>query len=622
MSSRTARTIGSVLCDLLWVPPALLILYLITSYSIDFPSIDQWDGEVPFLQKLAAGSATFSDLIAQHLEHRIGTTRLVAAFAAKFAHWDARLERFATWLLACLCAAGVCVLARRSLPGPTRSRCLPVFLSGVLIFSVSQYAIWLNAVAMQWLFAEAFLIAGLIIADSGWKLALRFTTCMALASLATFSTSPGMAAWVVLLPVLLFASPGDKRRRLAGWSTLWLFIAGVNIGRYFWEFQPPSEMPSFVVLQSPLVCLKFFAAFLGSPCAHGTAIDAVTLSVAAGTVILSLFAAGTLYALMHWRDATLIRRLLPWAMLAAYACATGLATTLGRAGLGLQTALESRYIATPALALVALVFGLPVILRHMLAPPQQQRPQHESAQASGAESFPGEQRRRWPWRLTPALAAALAGSLTTALLFTQLCYSVFCLNVSYASYLNFLTTSKAAVLFLPCFREESLLKNFFFSERTLRELPARLAFLESVDCLRPPLVRTTDINALRSANPLEQGPPDRCGALEGADSPGGNLITVQGWAIFPSQGRPADAVLLTWETAGQTATVFAIANMGVLREDVAERLGHSRWRRAGWVKTFDASVLQKGSIIIRAWAFDTQSAKAFELAGSFTLQHK
>jgi hypothetical protein len=76
-------------------------------------------------------------------------------------------------------------------------------------------------------------------------------------------------------------------------------------------------------------------------------------------------------------------------------------------------------------------------------------------------------------------------------------------------------------------------------------------------------------------------------------------------------------VLLTYRDATQVPRVFAIAQMevipgglmGVLREPVEKR---NRWQH-----TFaQADMPTKNPTQIDAWAFDTESGKAFKLTGS------
>ncbi len=68
---------------------------------------------------------------------------------------------------------------------------------------------------------------------------------------------------------------------------------------------------------------------------------------------------------------------------------------------------------------------------------------------------------------------------------------------------------------------------------------------------------------------------------------------------------------------GKDCAVFAIAQVGMIeRPDVAQKTGGSHYLNCGWSKMITPSTIHPGATI-RAWAFDTQSAQAFKLAGSF-----
>ncbi|GEM_PF-3086265 len=56
------------------------------------------------------------------------------------------------------------------------------------------------------------------------------------------------------------------------------------------------------------------------------------------------------------------------------------------------------------------------------------------------------------------------------------------------------------------------------------------------------------------------------------------------------------------------------------REEVAKITKKDRYFMSGWQKSFSASKLPKGQVKINAWAFDTNTGKAFKLNGTHILQ--
>jgi hypothetical protein len=88
-----------------------------------------------------------------------------------------------------------------------------------------------------------------------------------------------------------------------------------------------------------------------------------------------------------------------------------------------------------------------------------------------------------------------------------------------------------------------------------------------------------------------------------------------GWSVLPDKARPADAVLLTYDNAAGDSVIFALAEVGVQRPDVAAGLQEPAYLHAGWVKTFNTSRLPAGALSLRAWAFDAETCRAYPIQG-------
>ncbi len=603
--SRWARR-RLLLCDLLWVPSALWILIMILTYSVDIPSIDQWDGELPFLMKSFEGVATFDDFIAPHLEHRVALNRVAGMIVAKFFGWRSTVEAVLMWMLACGCAVNLCVLSRRMDAVGTGRRAAQIALLGLLFFGLPQYAVWLNAMAIQWFNIEIIVIGGLVIAGSRLALSTRFALCMVLATLGTFSSSNGLLTWVLFPPALLLPGSWQNVRRHLPWLAGWMLLASVTVARYFWGFERPPEAPSiWTALGNPGLFVGFFLANVGSPFAMGTALNPVTQAMIAGTIVVLLYTMVAVHTFRSRQDTMFLRQALPWLLLGAYALITGLAMTLGRAGLGPGEAIASRYVNTHVLTAIALVFLVPGTLDRML-----RRASEEDALGEGPHSR----------RLTPAIAHRLSASLVTAAVILHVCYSA-AVWPFYENHRLTLHGAKAAVLFIKMFVEDGLLKPLW-AGKTADQVMARVDFLDARGFLRPGLVRSPLIRDLAASAETNLGGTARYGTVEQSGGLGGNLVGLSGWAFFPERERAADSVLLTWELQPGEGRAFALADMGLIRDDLVQRFQDSAYRRAGWVKRFDASALPKGKLTIRAWAFDTETAKAYPLEGSFSLHHQ
>lgn len=94
---------------------------------------------------------------------------------------------------------------------------------------------------------------------------------------------------------------------------------------------------------------------------------------------------------------------------------------------------------------------------------------------------------------------------------------------------------------------------------------------------------------------------------------GTDPINVYGWAILTNKGRPADNVIITY---GDNNAVVAVAPVNVERPDVAKVLNNSAFTNSGWNISFDASTLPEGSLMLKAWAYDSEAREATQLTNT------
>ncbi|MUL36694.1 hypothetical protein BWI75_10125 [Gloeocapsopsis sp. AAB1 = 1H9] len=92
-----------------------------------------------------------------------------------------------------------------------------------------------------------------------------------------------------------------------------------------------------------------------------------------------------------------------------------------------------------------------------------------------------------------------------------------------------------------------------------------------------------------------------------------NPTNIYGWAILANKGRPADNVIITY---GDNNIVVAVATVNVERPDVAKVLNNSALANSGWNINFETSTLPEGSIILKAWAYDSETKEATQLTNT------
>ena len=585
------RQLSTLVTPWLWLVPAIGAIVLTLRYAVDIPYIDQWDGELPFLRKVAAGEAGVADLVAQQLEHRIVFSRLVTLAVSMLAGWRTHVSLAMTWLIACAISCCLIWLRQHNTNVSSRESACFSLLTGVVLFSPQQYDAWFNPSMMQWFSIELLLSLALVLFTSSCSRWVCFPLCIAIAWLATFSSSNGMLLWLVLFPVMAVHARGPQRR---GMFLSWAMAAVIAIAGYFWGFRKPPESPSLLAgLSDPLAVAGFFLANVGAPLAFGTFIPPLVQARIVGVTIVLIVTFCCLVHAIRWRNTAFVRDAMPWYSIIAYAMATQLAISLGRAGSGAEVALAARYMPTANLSICAIAALVPIVL-------------DESVRRGRAEAS------RFAW-LTDRRAKVIKASLFAALLAAQVIGAIATLP-TYANEHIRLTAAKTAVLFSRCFKDQELLSNVW-SYKTLVDIDEKLDFMDSHGYMRPKTFKSCKIVDLPKAGQGRSSGTNFRGAIEQAGRVNEQAVGFMGWAIDPERGRPADAVLLSWEDDGFDATVFAIVPVGVPRPDMTAKLSSNRFLRAGWGRLFPKDAMPKRPCRIRAWAFNTDDGTIAELDG-------
>jgi hypothetical protein len=501
----------------------------------------------------------------------------------------------------------------------------------LLLFGPIQMENWLWDMGMQFFAPTACLTAALVVAGSRARRSARYLCCIGLATIATFSNGNGMILWVLLLPQLMWGPPtsGPKEQQTAApprpfiagpspWIILWIVAAALNFFLYFHGYHPPPNNPGWAEAWGhPFKALTFFLAFLGCPLAFGTTLNVVTQGITIGIILLLMTLAVSGYAFYTWRrrrDARLMGRMLPWMLAAAYSIGCGAVIAPDRLGLGIEGGLSSRYTTLALVQVVSLVFMVTLVLDHLIGADDAPRPAApvRTRYTYGLARFLG---RIQIGPLTAArIASALGGALIVMHLFTSNAAIDFCRNDRMRR-----LEGKACLLFIKQFKEDSLKWTVYGGDPT--ELEEEAEQLEALGYLRPSLITSHNVKDILGSEDMGLGLNGDFGAIDSLQSNGKDQCLIAGWAVFPGQQRSADAVLLTWETAGGSPTIFAVTVMGTPRNDIVDKLGSSAYQYCGWGKVFSASRLPHGNLLIRAWAFDVTSGKAFALNGQASINN-
>jgi hypothetical protein len=135
--------------------------------------------------------------------------------------------------------------------------------------------------------------------------------------------------------------------------------------------------------------------------------------------------------------------------------------------------------------------------------------------------------------------------------------------------------------------------------------------LDRLGYLRPALVRSRHIREIAYGSE-----PGTMGEFEEIRRNPDGELAASGWAILPENHRTADGVLLTYDDAQGDPIIFALAEVKSKRADVSQRLNDKAYFRSGWVKPLKAGQIPANSRWIRAWVFDAEECRAFQIGAA------
>jgi hypothetical protein len=352
----------SLALGLLALAAPLFIGALIVRYAVNVPVFDELEW-VPLILGLHAGKLTFSELWAQHNDHRMFFPKLIVLGLATLGGWSQFRE--------CVASLAIAVVGQLVLLRLLRSTFAPrtaLFLfagDSLLLFSPSQVENWLWGFQTAWLLINTCVLAVIVLDYRPTSRAWSFPVAVALAYVASFSSLTGLNVW----PVGLIALSSSFRMR-RGFVASWIAFGVAAAALYFHGYEYLGESPSGAFSQhTALGTLPlYFLAYLGGPLAAWAGVGWSVLFGALGVV--GMFSA-TYAAYRPDFPEDFREKMIPWVALGVFPVLCAALTTLGRAGLGPEQALATRYI-TPATLLWIALFSAAATIAGALPRPRLQ----------------------------------------------------------------------------------------------------------------------------------------------------------------------------------------------------------------------------------------------------------
>lgn len=566
------------------LPPAFAAA-LIFRYGVDLPYSDEWE-LAPLLVRWVEGSLSLGDVFAPVNGYRQFFPNLLILALARLTHWDARYEMVVSFLLACLTSLGVYRLGRLTL-GDDPRRPLAFLLANLFIFSPAQDMNWQMGQQVIFFVPPVCVVACLLIAVSGLGPWARLSLCVCLSTISTFSSANGIVCWLAVFPALFWPGVSGGRRAGRAAAFVWWGCFAVNAALYLYGYQKPPTHPSLAApLLEPVGGTAFFVSLLGSPLT-GQRPSLSFVALCAGAILLAAYAAFCLRLLKRAGGISAAARGLPvWAGLGAYSILTAGVVTLGRAGLGIEQALASRYT-TFTLYLTVACVHLALLARRHGGPAREDR------------------EARSILAVTPLRVAAAA----------LLCL---CAGASFTGVKHIrerrtmLLREKACLMFVDVAGVGCLTGVVYEDPQVLLH---RLKMLLAAGCLPPEMARGSGVREFAGES---DSSPGNSGTFEGLVKEG-ELYTATGRATLERRREAPDAVLLAYEDDNGEPVAFALAEL----EDAAEVLG--RFPRLiarselSWRKSFPAGSLPAPAVSLSAWAFDAETGRAYKLRGTHRL---
>jgi hypothetical protein len=568
---------------LIMLPIGFAALFIAT-YSVDVPYNDEWATARLFLY-LAEGSLSFTHLFAQQNEFRQFFPHLLFLALGTITRWNVRYEMLVSLLLACLVSFNIYRISRVTITGAEKRLWLLVG-TNLLIFSPVQYESWLLGMQVVYFAPIACLTTCLSVAYSGLSPRAKLAIGVLLSIVSTFSSANGVLCWVLVLPVLLVVC--DWRRPfvpflIGGWIALCL----LSVSFYLYGYRTLESHPSLTEsLRHPAHALVYLAAFLGAPLAPGTGIPRLAAATLIGTLASIFFAGACAYLWVGFADGSLRRRIIVFVMIGAYSLGTGLMVMPARLGFGIPQALSPRYSTFSLYLLVSLIYLAPIVLEH--------------ARANG---YLPSRVRTAP--LVSAVVAALlllhALTVTHGVLHAR----------AFRTHLRYVKTCLLFVNALRCPAPATWIPPNQGDPIALANALNRLGYL------RPSLIDGKSVEEIATSSQDARS----AGAFEDlARTPDGRFIAY-GWAVLPEGQEPAHAVLLSYQDGSRGSNVFAIASMAGVPDGLVPALRQPAHSRTRWHHTFAQTDMPTDDPThVDAWAFDTESGKAFKLTGSHVVR--
>lgn len=327
------------------------MLALVLLRGVDIPYWDEW-AWVRLIHSAHVHTLTLADVWRPHNEHRMFVPNLIMLALDRLGGWNVVREQVVSVAMLAATQLAIWLLIRRTIV--PRLQGLTFLAATALLFGLTQYE------NLEWGFQMAWFLCNLGMVVAVWALAQpqrgarEIAIAIGAATIASLSSSQGLASWVAGAVVIVLL-PRRSPRALLVWVGAAIAVAA--LARYGVQSAADS---GGATQSSPLHLLEYFLAYLGSPLAGSFGTGYAIAAGAALTVWTVVLVTAA------WKEPASTRSLLvPWLAIIAYVLVCALLTAAGRGGNDMSQALSSRYTSVASLAWLAVVVATVASLQTM-----------------------------------------------------------------------------------------------------------------------------------------------------------------------------------------------------------------------------------------------------------------
>lgn len=328
------------ICVILPIIISIIYLYI---YAVNVPYFDQWNVDLPLLEKFYGNNLTISDFVGQVAEARPAFPRALILIVALFTKYNVIYEIFASFLVYCVSFVFV-FLMHKSDHGLNKVSLIMLAPISWYFFNLLQVKNILAGNVEIAVWGTPAFLAAVYFIDASRALDRRFAISLVAAVVSSFSFVSGLAVWPCCFAQLVFQKSECAAKKIA----IWVFIGLITGALYLYDYQSYHNARSWNFLDHPFLDAQFFLSSVGS-----NIFRFVDASAIFG-IILIIFAGYSIMKSIDLDSKSILNKNQKWITIILFGILVSLQITVGRSGNPNWAAMPPRYLLLTHLSVVGL----------------------------------------------------------------------------------------------------------------------------------------------------------------------------------------------------------------------------------------------------------------------------